>query len=360
MRDNGGVNTELSINGESFYINGKPTYEGCEYDGRKIEGLLFNTRMIQAIFDDANPETAKLWRYPDTGVWDPQRNTNEFCEQLKAYKDHGVLGVTVGLQGGGSIYTPDIYENYLNSAFTLDGELIPAYVERLHQVLKRADELGMVVIVNFFYVSQVKRMSDEAVLKAAENGAAMLLEFGYKNILVDAVNEANKYWGRDIFLPENVHRVIEAIQSVSLNGRRLPVGASTLGEEMVNCRSIEIEDIALPHGNHLSPLQLKNKIRLIRGSKAFQERPRPVIVNEDGIVLENMYAAIDEYASWGFYCQGYGSDYEDIRIDWRLRPRETEYDKLSGFQTIPVNWSINTDFKKNFFSAVKAITGGCS
>jgi hypothetical protein len=74
--------------------------------GRKIEGLLFNSRMVQAIFDDENPATAAHWRYPDTGFWDADRNTDEFCAMLPVYAQHGVLGVTVGLQGGGSSLCP--------------------------------------------------------------------------------------------------------------------------------------------------------------------------------------------------------------------------------------------------------------
>jgi hypothetical protein len=47
--------------------------------------LLMNSRMIQGIFDDDNPETAELWKYPATGVWDPDRNTDEFCAQMPEY-----------------------------------------------------------------------------------------------------------------------------------------------------------------------------------------------------------------------------------------------------------------------------------
>jgi hypothetical protein len=69
--------------------------------------------MVQAIFDDENPETAVHWRYPDTGRWDADRNTDEFCAALPQYRRHGLLAVTVGLQGGGSIYTPEIYDHFL-------------------------------------------------------------------------------------------------------------------------------------------------------------------------------------------------------------------------------------------------------
>src|SRR5262245_10788883 len=70
--------TTVSIVGDQFFINGKPTYQGRSWRGHKIEGLLLNSRMVQGIFDDRNPRTVKRWAYPDTGKWDPERNTSEF------------------------------------------------------------------------------------------------------------------------------------------------------------------------------------------------------------------------------------------------------------------------------------------
>lgn len=76
------MKTTIGISGTRFILNGQPTYLGRFHKGRLIEGLLFNARMVQAIFDDENPATAAQWRYPDTGVWDAKRNTDEFCAAL--------------------------------------------------------------------------------------------------------------------------------------------------------------------------------------------------------------------------------------------------------------------------------------
>ena len=58
--------TVVSIQHDEFYINGRPTYEGRYWKGNKIQGLLINSRMVQGIFDDLNPETRQLFVYPDT------------------------------------------------------------------------------------------------------------------------------------------------------------------------------------------------------------------------------------------------------------------------------------------------------
>ncbi len=74
--------TTIEIDGDRFLINGAPTYPGREWQGKRVEGLLFNSRMVQGIFDDLNPETRTLWAYPDTGSWDPERNTREFVSAM--------------------------------------------------------------------------------------------------------------------------------------------------------------------------------------------------------------------------------------------------------------------------------------
>ena len=92
--------TDVTIRGDAFYINGRPTYAGRTFNGKRIEGLLMNTRVVQGIFDDLNSETASRWVYPDTKRWDPDRNTSEFTAAMPAWKLHGVLAFTINLQGG--------------------------------------------------------------------------------------------------------------------------------------------------------------------------------------------------------------------------------------------------------------------
>ena len=96
----------------------------------KIEGLLMNVRAVQAIFDDLNPETRARWAYPDTGKWDPERNTREFIAALPEWRRNGLLAFTVNLQGG----SPEGYSKsqpWENSAIDPDGNLRPAYMNRL-------------------------------------------------------------------------------------------------------------------------------------------------------------------------------------------------------------------------------------
>src|SRR5215470_16101098 len=193
--------TVVSIQGSEFLIDGRPTYEGRSYDGMKVQGLLLNSRMVQGIFDDRNAETRGRWNYPD-GPWDPARNTREFIAAMPLWKAKGLLAFTINLQGG----SPEGYSRsqpWVNSSFEADGTLRQDYMSRLGRILDRADELGMVAIVGFFYQAQERRMNDEqSIVRAADAATDWLIDRGYTNVLVEVANEAdNSGFAHDIIRP---------------------------------------------------------------------------------------------------------------------------------------------------------------
>src|SRR3989454_987687 len=218
-----GRRTAVSIRGDAFLINGHPTYPGREYKGSKIEGLLMNSRVVQGIFDDSNPETRERWRYPDTGKWDPERNTREFIAAMPTWRAHGLLGFTINLQGG----SPEGYSKgqpWRNSAIEPDGSLRGDYMGRLERILDKADELGMVAIVGLFYFGQDQHVRDEAAVRRAVTGSAQwLLERNYRNV----ANETNsRSFDHEILQPRRIHELIRLAHSVSVKGNRLPAGTS--------------------------------------------------------------------------------------------------------------------------------------
>src|SRR5262249_34840866 len=156
----------VTIQDDAFWINGRPTYPERTWQGKKVEGLLFNARLVQGIFDDLNPQTRTQWAYPDTGRWDPERNTREFVAAMPEWRRHGLLAFTLNLQGG----SPQGYSKeqpWHNSALTQTGELRPDYMQRLERILNKADDLGMGVILGVFYFGQDGRLEDEAAVVKA-------------------------------------------------------------------------------------------------------------------------------------------------------------------------------------------------
>lgn len=336
--------TKISIVGEQFYINGKPTFKGRVWNGHKIEGLLPNSRMVQGTFDDRNPDTRAQWAYPDTKQWDADRNTKEFLAAMPVWKQHGLLAFTLNLQGGSPQgYSKD--QPWHNSAFNDDGSWNPYYWNRLKKILDRADELGMVAIVGFFYFGQDERLKDEAaVIRAVNNATDWLLEEGYQNVLIEINNECNISYDHAILQPERVHELMQKVKSKKVKGRRLLVSTSYGGGAIPKENVVREADFLLLHGNGVKDpakiVEMVNKTRTVAGYK-----PMPIVFNEDDHFdfdkpMNNFIAATSAYSSWGFF-------------DYRMK--EEGFDE--GYQSVPVNWQISSLRKRGFFEKLKEITG---
>ena len=334
--------TTIDIEGDRFLINGHPTYPGRTYKSMKVEGLLMNSRMVQGIFDDSNPATRPRWRYPDTGRWDPERNTREFVAAMPQWRRHGLLSFTINLQGGCPLgYCKQ--QPWINTAFRPNGTLKRAYMRRLKRILDRADQLGMAPIVSFFYFGQDQHLRDErAVRRGVEEAAHWLLSHGYSNVLVELDNECNvKRYDHPILTAPRVHEMIRLAKSIRHRGLRLQVSASFGGGSIPTDNVVAAADFILMHGNGVKhPARIAQMVRQVRRRPSY--RPMPVLFNEDDHFdfdqpSNNMLSAVDAYASWGFFDPG-RSNYRD------------------GYQCPPVNWGINTPRKKAFFGLLQKLT----
>lgn len=336
--------TTIEIDGDGFRLNGKPTYEGRSWNGRKVEGLLINTRMVQGIFDDLNPETRHRWAYPDTGKWDPNRNTAEFIENMPLWRDHGVLGFTINLQGG----SPQGYSKeqpWINSAIAPDGSLREDFMARLAKILDAADELGMVPIVGYYYFGQEQYLDGpDAILKGVDNATNWLLDTGHTNLLVEINNESNVRYQQPLLMPDGVHELIERAKGITRDGRRLLVGTSYGGGFIPKPNVVKVSDFMLIHGNgQEDPEIIREMVRKTRAVEGYT--PKPILFNEDDHFDfdkpdNNFVAATDEYASWGYF-------------DYRFEGEGPD----EGYQCVPTNWGISSDRKKGFFDLAKQISG---
>ena len=336
--------TIVSITGNQFKINKQLTYRGQEWHGHKVEGLLFNSRMVQGIFDDLNPATRDQFQYADTKKWDPERNTREFIAAMPLWKSHGMLAFTLNLQGG----SPLGYGNkgWINSAFDPQGNLRPDYLRRLEMVLNRANELGMVVILGYFYFGQDEHLQDEAaVIRAVDNISSWLLKKKYRNILVEINNECNISYNHPILQPERVHELIERVQNTRKGGYRLLVSTSYGGGTLPQPNVLKVADFVLLHGNGVrDPAKITKLVTDTKNVVGYHNTP--ILFNEDDhfnfeAEQNNFVAAIQAYASWGYF-------------DYRMKDEGFE----DGYQSVPVDWGINSERKKGFFKLLREVTGG--
>ncbi|MCX6637838.1 MAG: hypothetical protein NT090_22510 [Acidobacteria bacterium] len=357
--------TVVGIRGPQFTINGRATYTpeaGFPAADPLIAGTLLNVRAVQAIFDDANyPQQgtrerpyqsntmgAVQFEYPD-GKWDPDRNTREFTQALPEWRRAGLQAFTVNLQGGGP--TDGNYgENgptqpHLNSGFDAEGNLKPAYAERLRRVISAADRLGMIVIVGFFYQGEDERVTiapdNRYVRRAITNGVEFLKSLPHRNVLIEINNETSVGgYSHPILQPDGAVEAVALAKQVAAG--EFPVSMSWSGgiqpRGSRGDRAIQLVDYVMFHTNGRTPEEVHETIVAMRRWAGYS---RPLLINEDGVSTFNLHAAAEERVGWGYYDQGW-NNYRD------------------GFQSPPTNWTIGTPVKWLFFEQVARLTGSAA
>ncbi|MGB5943966.1 MAG: hypothetical protein WBG71_13870 [Leeuwenhoekiella sp.] len=306
-----------------------------------------NSRMVQGIFDDLSREVHPDFAYPDTGLWDAERNTKEFIAAMPVWKSYGLNCFTLNIQGG----SPWGYggDPYLNPGFHEDGRLMKDYANRLDAILKEADRLQMVVILGIFYFRQDQHLKDEeAVKNATSNVVDWLFEKNHRNVLIEIANETSdrddKYH-HEILKQDRVHELIELVTNTSKNGYRYLAGVSYRGRVVPKANVIQTSDFLLIHGNGAkNPAEIDKLIHKTR--TAMGDRVMPIVNNEDdnynyGDAQNDLVNSVKQYVSWGFF-------------DFR---REGETDITEGYQSVPVDWGVNSERKKEFFNKLSEITG---
>lgn len=350
--------TAVTIVGDKFLVNGKPTYPGRVWTTSKgesfpVEGLLMNSRMVQGIFDDLNPQTRGQWAYPDTKQWDADRNTREFIAAMPLWREYGLLGFTINLQGG-CPYGYCRTQPWDNSAFAPDGSLREDFMRRLELILDRADELGMIPIVGYFYFGQDERLVDEAAVKRAVTHATeWILKKGYTNVIIEVNNECDvEAYDHPILTCGRVHELISLAKAAKWNGRSLLVSTSHRGNKVPLPSIIEVADYVLLHGNNVAdPERMQEMIEQVRKIDTY--KGKPIVNNEDDRPWRtqeqgwdeygnNLAVSVQNFSSWGFF-------------DFRLEEENTLFNE--GYQSLPINWQISSPRKQAFFDQVAKITG---
>ena len=345
--------TTLAIEGASFICNGLPANSGRSLDGIPLDGLLLNSRMINGVFDDANPDTVHMWAYPDTGGWDANRNTDEFIAAMDQWCADGLNAFTLGIQGG----SPQGYSTsqpWDNAGFTSDGHLLPTYQERIARIVNRADELGMVVILCLFYHGQDHRFANEdAIRTAVVESCKWVLAQGWQHVLIEIANEVNwhTHYTYELIKHPRIHELIALAKTVERDGRRLLVSSSfTAAEPWATPEVLAEADYLLVHGNGTPyPDRLREMVEWIKAQPDY--RGQPIMFNEDdhfdfGLPQNNMKSALAAGASWGFFDPG------SVTV---FPPQPTIGDYVNGYQAVPINWGVTTETKRGFFEALRRI-----
>lgn len=282
--------TQVAIEGSRWLINGRPPHAGSP-----AEGLLMNVRMVNAVFEDTGPAATQY-----LPGFDPAANTTRFIERIPEYVAHGVVGFTIGLQGG----APG-YEGAVNSAFDSNGNLRSSYMDRVARVITAADEHRAVVILTMFYQRQHSHeralTGRAAALNAVANVARWIVARGYTNVVLEVSNEYRHHgfenWPDSEWLRSGAGQV-ELIRHVKAAAPRLLVSTSGMGDGTIPAEIAEAADFIVIHFNNTPLPAIPGAIQQAR------RYAKPVVVNEDDKVgaagAEAARLAVENGAAWGF------------------------------------------------------------
>jgi hypothetical protein len=185
-----------------------------------------------------------------------------------------------------------------NNPFGTDGlSLDESYAKRMDEIIRSADELGMIVIVSFLYWAQCNRIKDgRSVANAVKTGAKFLREGGYSNVVIEVANEYN-------IQPFNSHPIAHSPEGMSMllkiareHSGGMPVGSSG-GGGMADKEVIEESDVAIIHGNGQTRGEYYDFVNRVKGWAG----EKPVLCNEDSPCCTRVDIGLETNTSWGYY-----------------------------------------------------------
>lgn len=306
--------TVLTIKGQEFYINDKLVYDEIEgHDHSK--GLLMNARFIQGIFDNRTDRT-RFHRF--NKIFDVDINTQDFIDALPQWYQYGLRVVTVGVQGGMPVFTIDVNTIDNNPFGTKGLSFDEAYANRLDRIIRAADEIGMVVIVNILYWAQSLRFeSEEAILSALQCFSSWIKKKNYSNVMIDLANEYNIETWKPLPIIQNPKNMAKLLRLVKEESGGLLVGSSG-GGGLIDQEVVDASDVVLIHGNGLTRGEYYDFVLQVKNMAPN----KPILCNEDSPCISRMDIAFLTHTSWGYYNN---FTKQEPPCDWSITPGQDFY-----------------------------------
>jgi hypothetical protein len=159
----------------------------------------------------------------------------------------------------------------------------------------------------------------------------------------NAEYNVDKY-DHEILKPPRVHELIDMVKWKENDGFRFYAGTSYGGGFIPLPNVVKSSDFILIHGNGVrDPEKIAEMVEKTRKVDGYT--PKPILFNEDDHFnfeseRNNFVSAIKSYASWGYF-------------DYRMKDEPF----TDGYQSVPVDWGVNSKRKIGFFNLLKDITG---
>jgi hypothetical protein len=292
------------------------TYAGTGYRP-EAAGRLMNLRVAQAVVHD---------EWLTEAPFDAQKNTERVVAALDTYKAHGVLAISVSLQGANQAYerTPGIKRTRdaklgpergaLMSAYRADGSIKPEWLRRTLLLARELDRRGMILNLIYLYCHQDEVFQSSAAIdRAVRDTTDWLIDNNLRNVIIEVANEHdNPPWDHDGYVRREIGRLIEMARErfvVKKSKFRLPITASTGGGMKVFDGTRDHADLIIIHGNEATPEQKRARVAELINDPRM---PGPIYMNEDDngrettpANLQRELASLDAVldpggAGWGF------------------------------------------------------------
>ena len=171
----------------------------------------------------------------------------------------------------------------------------------------------------------------------------MLIEVNNECDINTITKNSGDPYNHEILDAKRVHELITLVKNRKKNGRRLLVSTSFIGGSVPTDNVLAVADFVLIHGNGVAkPEGITELVKKVRAKSAYKKNP--IMINEDDHFdfdkpFNHFMAATKEHASWGYF-------------DYRMKDEGFE----DGYQSVPVDWGINSKRKKGFFGLLKKMT----
>jgi len=294
----------------------RKTYAGRGFRP-EAAGLLMNLRVAQAVVHD---------EWLTEAPFDPMKNTQRVVAALDTYKAHGVLAISISLQGANQAYerTPGIKRTRdaklgpgrgaLMSAYRADGSIKPEWLARTLLLARELDRRGMILNLMYLYCHQDEVFENTAAIdRAVRDTTDWLIDNNLRNVIIEIANEHdNPPWDHNRYVPREIGRLIELARErfVAKKAKfRLPISASTGSGMKVFDEARGHADLIVIHGNEATPEQKRARVAELA---ADPKMPGPIYMNEDDNgrattpeTLKRELASMDEVldhggAGWGY------------------------------------------------------------
>ena len=295
--------------------NWTPTYTGSQYMAA-AQGNLMNARCANALFQDEGHIGDGTHAYANIAGFDPEANVQNLIDALPSYKEHGVIAITVGMQGGSTGYSysvEDGHTQHMVSAYDANGDLrigtgtITApesgtWWDRAKRLIEAARDNGMIVILSLFYqrcdeIITVDNTNHTYIKNAIDNSCDFLYQNDLRNVIVEIANEYNiatRFQHNYLYTNSSTDGIGAAVRQAQAwftnnSTWKIPVSASSTTPASWDDNEVyTVADVALVHGNAIEDFRDPNPHdTTTQMQNVLNVTDYPVVMNEDDNYTNN-------------------------------------------------------------------------